>query len=82
MTNKLKIYTTTQCNTCKMAMRRLDDAGLPYTAVNIEEDPVAAERIKGEGATQAPVFGWKGKLRTLAEFPQIQQELAEQEAAS
>lgn len=82
MTNKLKIYTTTTCSTCKMAMRRLDAAGLPYTSVNIEEDPASAARIKGEGAVQAPAFGWKGKLHTLADFPRILQELAEQEAAA
>lgn len=85
MTNKLKIYKTTHCPTCTVVMRRLDRAGLPYSVVNVEEDAEAAERLKRNGFTQAPVFGWKGELRTIAEMPQIEKELRaqqEQEAAA
>lgn len=81
MPNKLKIYKTTFCPTCNTVTKRLDAAGLPYTLVNVEEDPAAAQRLKDAGMTQAPVFGWKGKLRTIAEFPTIQRELAAEQAA-
>ncbi|WP_406245893.1 glutaredoxin family protein [Microbacterium sp. M] len=83
MTNKLKIYRTTNCRTCHTIITRLEDAGLPHSVVNVEEDPAAAQRLKDAGMTQAPVFGWKGKLRTIAEFPTIERELrAEHEAAA
>lgn len=79
--NKLKMYKTPDCRTCKMIGDRLDAAGLPYTVVDVTEDPAAAQRLKDAGMMQAPVFGWKGKLRTIAEFPQIQKELAAEVAA-
>lgn len=81
MPNKLKIYKTTLCPTCNTVMKRLDAAGLPYSVVNVEEDPAAAQRLKDAGMIQAPVFGWKGKLRTIVEFPTIQRELAAEHAA-
>lgn len=78
--NKLKIYKTPECSTCGMVLRRLDKAGLPYRVVNVDEDPEAARRLKDAGMLQAPVFGWKGRLRTIAEFPQIEKELREEHA--
>ncbi|RKN67643.1 glutaredoxin [Microbacterium sp. CGR2] len=81
MANKLKIYKTTICATCNTVMKRLDAAALPYTVVNVEEDEAAAQRLKDAGMERAPVFGWKGKLRTIAEFPTIQRELAAEQAA-
>lgn len=81
MPNKLKIYKTTFCPTCITIMKRLDDAELPYSVVNVEEDAAAAQRLKDAGMERAPVFGWKGKLRTIAEFPTIQRELAAEQAA-
>lgn len=82
MANKLKVYKTTFCPTCKVAFKRLDAAGLPYTVVNVEEDAEAAARLKREGFQQAPVFGWKGALHTIADFPRIFRELSDQEAAA
>lgn len=79
--NKLVIYKTPDCRTCKMAADRLDAAGLPYRVVDVTEDPAAAQRLKDAGMLMAPVFGWKGKLRTIAEFPTIQRELATEFAA-
>lgn len=81
MPNKLKIYKTTLCPTCSAVFRRLDAAKLPYSVVNVEEDLDAAQRLKDAGMMQAPVFGWKGKLRTIAELPDILKELAAQQAA-
>lgn len=80
--NKLKVYKTTFCPTCKVAFKRLDAAGLPYSVVNVEEDAEAAQRLKDAGFQQAPVFGWKGQLHTIAEFPRILRELSEQEQAA
>lgn len=82
MTNKLKIYKTPTCSTCSMVFRRLDAAELPYSIVDVTEDEAAAQRLKDAGMLMAPVFGWKGQLRTIAEFPTILRELGEQEAAA
>lgn len=82
MTNKLKVYKTTFCPTCKVAFKRLDAAGLPYSVINVEEDAEAAQRLKDAGFQQAPVFGWKGRLHTIAEFGTIFSELQAQEAAA
>lgn len=81
MPSKLKIYKTTICATCTAVIKSLEAAGLPFTVVNVEEDPAAAQRLKDAGMERAPVFGWKGKLRTIAEFPTIKQELAAEQAA-
>lgn len=80
MANKLKIYKTTLCPTCNAVFRRLDADDLPYSVVNVEEDLAAAQRLKDAGMLQAPVFGWKGKLRTIAELPGIIRELKAQKA--
>lgn len=82
MSNKLKVYKTTLCPTCKVAFDRLDAAGLPYSVVNVEEDAVAAQRLKDAGFQQAPLFGWKGELHTIADFSRIMRELQEERAAA
>lgn len=76
--NKLRIYKTTTCPTCAAVFKRLDAAGLPYSVTNVEEDAAAAQRLKDAGMTQAPVFGWKGQLHTIADLPQIERELKEE----
>lgn len=80
--NKLKIYKTPDCVTCGAIMRRLDAMKLPYRVVDVTEDPAAAQRLADAGMKQAPVFGWKGRLRTIAELPTIQRELAAEVAAA
>lgn len=80
--NKLKIYKTPGCSTCEMIAKRLTAAGLPFRVVDVSEDPAAAQRLKDAGMLQAPVFGWKGKLHTIASFPGIQRELAAEVAAA
>lgn len=82
MTNKLKVYKTTNCSTCGMVFGRLDRDDLPYSVVNVEEDEAAARRLKDAGMKQAPIFGWKGELHTIVEFSRIHAELKEQEAAA
>lgn len=65
-----------------MIIKRLEEANLPHSVVNVEDDAAAAQRLKDAGMTQAPVFGWKGKLHTIADFPAIQRELQEQQDAA
>lgn len=78
----LLIYVTSSCSTCAMAKRRLDSLGIEYNTVNVEEDPEAAERLKRNGLTQAPVFSFSGSLHTIADLPTIIKTIQAKEAAA
>jgi len=39
------VYITSWCGACRAALRFLDENGIAYTAVDIEEDEAAAERV-------------------------------------
>jgi mycoredoxin len=43
---RILMYTTTWCGDCRRAKRVFGDLGIPYTEVNIDEEPQAAERVK------------------------------------
>lgn len=62
---EITIYTTPQCFGCRKSKQLFDEAGVPYTAIDVTEDPAAAARIKALGFTQAPVIvagttSWSG----------------------
>lgn len=61
----ITIYTTPQCFGCRKSKQLFDEAGVPYTAIDLTEDPAAYARIKSLGFTQAPVIvagstSWSG----------------------
>ena len=43
--SKVKIYSTTWCAYCKAEKRFLDEKGVEYTDVNVEEDQAEAEEM-------------------------------------
>jgi mycoredoxin len=43
---KIKMYVTTWCGDCRFAKRWFDTHGVPYEAINIEEDEDAAEIVQ------------------------------------
>lgn len=43
--NQLIIYTTSWCGDCVRTKKLLDDLGVSYKEINIENDPDAAERV-------------------------------------
>ncbi|TSA87243.1 glutaredoxin family protein [Deinococcus detaillensis] len=45
LTEPIKMYTTTWCPDCKAAKRALDNKGLAYTEINIEEVEDAAQIV-------------------------------------
>jgi mycoredoxin len=55
------MFTTTWCGDCRRAKRVFGDLGVPYTEVNIDEHPQAAEVVKhlNNGMRSVPtiVFG-------------------------
>lgn len=43
----LVMYSTSWCGYCRRLARQLDQAGIEYTVVDIENDPEAAEYVAG-----------------------------------
>jgi mycoredoxin len=43
---QILMYTTSWCGDCRRAKRVFGDLGIPYTEVNIDEEPQAAEQVK------------------------------------
>ncbi len=56
--SEVKIYTTTWCPDCRMAKRFLDQRGIAYEEINIEETPGAAELVMSinHGKRKVPTF--------------------------
>lgn len=54
--NEITVYSTPHCMQCKMTCVALDAKEIPYTVVDLRENPAALEYVTGElGYTQAPI---------------------------
>lgn len=69
------VYTKPACVQCDMTKRYMDKNGIPYTTVDITQNPEALEMILGLGFSSAPVVisevgSWAGfqpdKINLLA----------------
>ena len=59
----ITIYSTTQCPYCKMAKEYLDQKGIPYKDINVQDDDeAAAEMIRKSGQMGVPVLDINGKI--------------------
>jgi len=59
---KLLVYTTEWCRDCREAKRFLDEHEIPYTEIDIEATPSAAEEvIRNVGKRAIPQFVIDGK---------------------
>lgn len=57
------VYSTTFCPYCKMAKEYLDQKGVSYKDVNVQEDDeAAAEMIRKSGQMGVPVLDINGKI--------------------
>ncbi|WP_392455903.1 glutaredoxin family protein [Chryseomicrobium aureum] len=45
MTNTVTVYSTTTCPYCDMMKNFLDQQNIPYTNVDVQKDPAAANRL-------------------------------------
>lgn len=43
--NKITVYTTSTCPYCDMMKNYLEENKLPFTEVNVQQDPIAANRL-------------------------------------
>lgn len=50
------LYSTDNCTQCNFTKKLLDDRGIDYTPVNIDEQPEAREKLKSEGLMSIPVL--------------------------
>ena len=52
---KIQVYTAAWCRDCRAAKEFLDSHGLPYTEINVDQDPAAsAEVIRQVGKRAIP----------------------------
>ena len=76
----LTIYSTTRCGYCKRLKRQLDEAGVTYFEVNIEEAPDAAEfveKVNGGNQTVPTVLYSDGTAATNPSAASVIAKLAE-----
>ncbi len=66
----IRMYCAPWCGDCRAAKRFLDEAGVAYVPVNIEEHPEAVELIleKNNGKRKVPTFEVDGRWFALSPF--------------
>ncbi|MGA9996794.1 MAG: glutaredoxin domain-containing protein [Pyrinomonadaceae bacterium] len=67
---KIKMYTTTWCGDCRHAKRFLNEQGILYEEINIEEQDGAAEYVMSinEGKRKVPTFEVEGRAFNLSPY--------------
>ena len=56
MSENITIYTTPHCPGCALTQRKLDKAGITYTAIDLSKRPDLVEQFKNEGLLSAPII--------------------------
>lgn len=75
----LVMYTTTWCGYCVRLKSGLQREGIPYTEVNIEEDPAAADlvmKVNGGNQTVPTLVLPNGKALTNPSITEVKAALA------
>ncbi|WP_067897144.1 mycoredoxin [Nocardia vaccinii] len=75
----LTMYSTTWCGYCRRLEKQLDEAGITYTKVDIEQDPAAAEFVGSvnNGNHVVPTVKYRdGSTATNPSLVQVKQALA------
>ncbi len=75
----LTMYSTTWCGYCRRLEKQLDEAGITYTKVDIEQDPEAAEfvgSVNGGNHVVPTVKFSDGSTATNPSLVQVKQALA------
>lgn len=78
-TKDITIYSTTWCGFCKMAMKYLDDKGIPHTDKDVEQDPAAYKELMdkiGGDFRGVPVIDIDGQIILGFDRPKIDTALA------
>ncbi|MFJ1457582.1 mycoredoxin [Nocardia wallacei] len=75
----LTMYSTTWCGYCRRLKKQLDESGITYTEVDIEQDPAAAEfvgSVNGGNHVVPTVRYADGSTATNPSLVQVKQALA------
>ena len=66
----IKMYTTTWCGDCRSAKRFLNEQGIEFDEINIEENEAAVEFviIANGGKRKVPTFEIDGRTFNLSPF--------------
>lgn len=69
-TPKLVVYSTTWCGDCQVTKRALTQLSVPFTEINIEEDPAAAAYVMqvNGGRRSVPTLVYNGDAASLSRF--------------
>ena len=73
----LTVYSRPECSPCKTATALLAREGITYIDINVEEDHEALERLKRNGITSAPAFGYGGHIVPLPGLRDIIKDIKE-----
>lgn len=67
---KIRMYFAPWCGDCRAAKRFLEERGVAYEPINIEEDPAAADLIveKNQGKRKVPTFEVNGRWFAVSPF--------------
>ncbi|TDP42098.1 mycoredoxin [Nocardia ignorata] len=75
------MYSTTWCGYCRRLKTQLDEAGITYTVIDIEEDPASADFVGSvnNGNHVVPTVKYRdGSTATNPTLAQVKQTLAAQ----
>jgi mycoredoxin len=66
----LTVYTTGRCGDCVATKRALDDLGVPYREVRLEDRPEAADFVQrvNDGRRSVPTLAYRGHATSLSRF--------------
>ncbi len=70
LTPTLTMYTTTWCGDCQVTKRALTQLEVPFTEVNIEENPDAADLVMqlNGGRRSVPTLVYDGDAESMSRF--------------
>lgn len=75
---QLTMYSTPWCGYCRRLKLQLDEAGISYTEIDIEQDPAAAEfveSVNGGNQTVPTVAFPDGTVMTNPSFAEVAEKL-------
>jgi mycoredoxin len=69
----IKMYTTSWCGDCRVTKRVLEQRGLAFEEINIEENPEAAEYVMSVngGRRSVPTLEFNGDAESMSNFNRV-----------
>lgn len=77
MALSVTVYSTSWCGFCRLAKRFLDEQGIEYTEIDVDEDEAAARRVEqwNNGNRVVPTIDFGGTILTNPSPAQMRQVL-------